>query len=125
MPNTPSFGRCAHAFEIISQEILQIGHLEGEFPYATAPAQLCGPGLWPALGTGNPLSDRRTSYGGRGERAAAVRAEEVLRMYVTRKSLGQHAITKRTHLWKRSCQAVAARKSREKFPHIPVAVGVG
>ena len=32
---------------------------------------------------------------------------------------------KRTHLWKRSCQAVGARKVREKFPHIPVAVGVG
>ena len=29
------------------------------------------------------------------------------------------------HLWRRSCQAVGARKGREKFPHIPVAVGVG
>ena len=38
---------------------------------------------------------------------------------------GETCRGKRTHLWKRSCQAVGARKVREKSPHIPVAVGVG
>ena len=38
---------------------------------------------------------------------------------------GETCSAKRTHLWKRSCQAVGARKVREKSPHIPVPVAVG
>ena len=38
---------------------------------------------------------------------------------------GETCSAKRTHLWRRSCQAVGARKVQEKSPHIPVAVGVG
>ncbi len=32
------------------------------------------------------------------------------------------SVAKRSHLWKRSCQAVGARNAGEKFPHIPFAV---
>ena len=43
----------------------------------------------------------------------------------TNRELRKSSMAKRTHLWKRSCQAVGARKVQEKSPHIPVAVGVG
>ena len=40
-----------------------------------------------------------------------------------RNSLVPRFLTKRSHLWRRSCQAVGARNAGEKFPHIPVGVG--